>query len=119
MAEIRLEELTLSPVSAAEIIEWICAQMALGDLTNLESSSAAPGPAKLARWTTADFAQSQLADSRRPFSDPAPRPYTSPDAGVPKGRIARPYPWETARSRFSASQCGSGWGKIVGAAKES
>ena len=35
MGEIRLEELTPSPVSAAEIIEWIRAQMALGDFTNL------------------------------------------------------------------------------------
>jgi len=35
VGKIRLGELTLSPVSAAEIIEWIRAQMALGDLTNL------------------------------------------------------------------------------------
>ena len=39
--------------------------------------------------------------------------------GCPKkGLIARPYPWETALSRFPASQSGSGWGKIIGAAKE-
>jgi len=35
VGEIRLEQPTLSPVSAAEIIEWIRAQMAPGDLTNL------------------------------------------------------------------------------------
>lgn len=69
VGQIRLEQPALSPVSAAEIIEWIRAQMALGDLTNLRFHAI---PARGLAQTL--------------FRSDAAAIY-SPDAGVPK----RPY----------------------------